>query len=58
MKTSEKNTPISIAMPETLARRIRVLAAQENKSRSQLVREVLEELLRRLSEECKEVQHD
>lgn len=58
MKKSEKNIPVSIAMPQTLARRIRVLAAQENKSRSQLVRDVLEELLHRLSEECKEGQHD
>jgi len=38
----EKVIPVSISMPPSLARRIRVLAAQEGKSRSRFVCEILE----------------
>ena len=37
--------PVSIAMSPALAWRVRVLAAQKNKSRSKFVREVLERVV-------------
>jgi len=40
-----RTIPVSISMPPALALRLRVLAAQKNKSRSQLVCELLEEAL-------------
>lgn len=40
-----KVVPISIAMPEDMARVLRILAARQNKSRSRFVRELLEEAL-------------
>jgi predicted DNA-binding protein len=45
MERNERVAPISIAMPASMAHRIRVLAAQEDKSRSQFVRELLERFL-------------
>jgi len=45
MRESQRLVPVSIAMPSELALRIRVLAAQQNKSRSQFVREVLKKAL-------------
>jgi len=45
VQRTESVVPISISMPPTLAWRIRVLAARQNKSRSQFVREVLENVL-------------
>ena len=42
MQRSKRVIPVSISMPPDLAQRIRVLAAQEGKSRSRFVCEVLE----------------
>lgn len=44
-RESQRIVPVSIAMPFRLAQRLRVLAALENKSRSQFVRETLERAL-------------
>lgn len=57
MKRTKRVIPISIAMPADMARRIRVLAAQEDKSRSQFVREVLERELCRVEDQRREAQH-
>ena len=40
-----RTVPVSISMSPALALRLRVLAARENKSRSQLVCELLEQAL-------------
>jgi predicted DNA-binding protein len=40
-----RTVPVSISMPPKLALRLRVLAAQNNRSRSQLVCELLEKAL-------------
>jgi hypothetical protein len=45
MSSAKRTVSVSIAMPESMARTIRVLAAQEDKSRSQYVREKLAEAL-------------
>ena len=45
MQRTKRLIPVSISMPPALARRVRVQAAQEDKSRSQFVREVLERAL-------------
>ena len=58
MKHNEKLIPVSIAMPIGLARRIRVLAAQQDRSRSQLVREMLENALIRTEDQGREVQDE
>lgn len=45
MQRSKRVIPVSISMPPDLAQRIRVLAAQEGKSRSRFVCEMLERTL-------------
>jgi len=45
MDKEQKSIPISIGMPKELARVLRVLAAREDKSRSQFVRERLQEFI-------------
>ena len=45
MRKREKPVCVSISMPPSMAKEIRVLAAQQDKSRSQLVREILEKTL-------------
>jgi len=45
MQRTKRVIPVSISMPPALARRIRIRAAQEDKSRSQFVCEVLERAL-------------
>lgn len=44
-KAKNQIIPISVGMPKGLARYLRVLAAKECKSRSQFIREKLEEVL-------------
>jgi predicted DNA-binding protein len=44
--------PVSIAMTARLARRLRLLAAMQDKSRSQLVREIVEARLSSLEVDC------
>jgi len=50
MQRIKKVVPISIAMPINLARRLRVLAAQKNQSRSKFVREVLKQAVASLNQ--------
>lgn len=45
MQRTERIVPISIAMTKSMARRIRVLAAQRDQSRSEFVRDVLKPVL-------------
>ena len=55
-----RTKPISVSLSPELARRARVLAAQQNKSRSQLVSELLAAALveARETEAQREVQND
>ena len=52
----ERTIPISISMLPKLAQRLRVLAAEKDKSRSQFVCEVLERALR-LAEHTQSMAH-
>jgi metal-responsive CopG/Arc/MetJ family transcriptional regulator len=54
----ERMIPVSVSMPAGLARRIRVLAAKQDKSRSEFVREIMERVVDRSDDSIDENQGD